>query len=228
MDNPATNQGTGRDGGQGSPPEGAGYQTPGEDRLLQSNSPAVPSPSRPSEDKLTTPRPYLRSIDEQPADANPALPQTVAEGQGQANTADLLRARETAEEQYLRDAQAHIYQDSGPDAINPRFSSTDTGQPDVPFQHQEDATTESIDSVDVQQDFQSMSGGVGGMNLRARAEAMMDRDGPETAYTDAMSGQGPFGRKADELDISGPETTHKFVPNDSEIPPMKNIPDEGS
>lgn len=222
MDNPRASQ------RQSGPPEGAGYETPGQDRVLQSNSPAVPSPSRPSEEKLTTPKPYLQSIGEQPADANPALGETAAAERGQASTADMLSARETAEEQYLRDAQAHVYQDAGPDAINPQFSSSDTGQPDLPFQYQEDASAESLDSPDVQQDFESLSGGVSSQNLRARSEALTDRAGSETVYTDAMSGQGPFGQKADELDISGPEMTHKFVPNDAEIPPMKNIPDEGA
>lgn len=218
----------GQDAGQGqAPPEGAGYQTPGGDALLNSNDPDIVPPTRTSAERLTTPKPLIEKISERPADANPALNETRAAEQGEMSTADFLRARETAEEQYLRDAQAHIYQDAGPDAINPRFSETDTGEPDSPYNYQENATGRSIDSPDVQQDFESLAEGVGGLNLRARAEAMLDRDGPETAYTDAMRGQGPVGGNADELDTSGPQMTHGFVPNDAITTEMKNIPDEG-
>src|SRR5690348_847907 len=87
-------------------PEGPGYGTPGEDRLISSNDPDVVAPSRTSAQRLTTPPAHLQSINEQPGDANPALQETVAEERGQGSTADLLRARETAEEQRLRDAQA--------------------------------------------------------------------------------------------------------------------------
>jgi hypothetical protein len=222
MDNSNRNQNAGQ-----SAPEGPGYATPGQDRIVQSKSPAVPSPSETSEQRLTTPGSRIQSINEQPGDANPALQETIGEEQGQVSTADMLRARETAEEERLRAAQAQIYQDAGPDEIDREFSRTDSGQPDFPFKYQEDATPRSIDSPDVQQDFEGMTQGVGSMDLRARAEAMLDRDGPETAYTDALHGEGPFGREAQELDAEGPEMTNKFVPGDDVVHEMKNIPDEG-
>src|SRR5947209_9019809 len=83
---------------QSGPPEGAGYTTPGQDTIIQSGSPAVPSPSKPSEARLQTPRPVIESIGEVPADANPALAETAGFEEGRTTTADLLRARESAEE----------------------------------------------------------------------------------------------------------------------------------
>jgi hypothetical protein len=222
MDNSNSNQNAGQ-----SAREGTGYSTPGQDQIVQSTSAAVPSPSETSAQRLTTPKGHLQSINEQPGDANPALQETIGEEQGQVSTADLLRARETAEEARLREAQAQIYQDASPDQIDREFSRTDSGQPEFPFGYQEDASPRSIDSPDVQQDFESASGGVGSMNIRARAESMVERDGRETSYTDALHGEGPFGRRAQELDAEGPEMTNTFVPGDDVVRDMKNIPDEG-
>jgi hypothetical protein len=170
----------------------------------------------------------LQSINEEPGDANPALEETIGEEKGQVSTADLLRTRETAEEARLRGAQAQIYEDESTDETNRELNRTDSGQPDFPFRYQEDATPRSIDSPDIQEGFVGATGGVGSMNVRARAESMLDRDGSETAYTDALHGEGPFGRRAQELDAEGPEMTNTFVPGDDEVlDGMKNIPDEG-
>jgi len=227
MDDTRLNNSQGQ--GQSSAPEGTGYSTPGRDSIVQSGSPAVPSPSETSEERLTAPRPAIQSLGETPGDANPALSETVAAEEGQGTTADLLRAREAAEEQYLRDAQAHVYQDQGPDTLDRQFSRTDSGQPEFPFAHQEDASARTMDSPDVQESFEGMSQGVGSLDLRARAERTIDRAGDQTAYTDAMAGQGPFGRKAEEYDAEGPEMQGSALPTDIDIvaPEMKNIPDEG-
>src|SRR5687768_15743165 len=79
-----------------------GYDTPGQDRIMESNSSAVPSPDRTTEDRIETPDQNISSIGEVAGDANPALAETVGHERGQVSTADLLRARETAEEQPLR------------------------------------------------------------------------------------------------------------------------------
>lgn len=229
-DNSVTNnQGRQSGEGRGAAPEGTGYSTPGADRIIQSSSEAVPSPSASMEQRLTTPKGTITSLGETPADANPALAQTVAEESGQGTTAEMLLARETAEEQYLRNAQANIYQDQGPDTMDRQFSKSDSGQPDSPYAYQEDATTRSIDSTDVTESFEGMAQGIGSMDLRARAESMLDRDGSQTAYTDAMSGQGPVGHKAEEYDAQGAEMHNTSVPGDLDVlaPGMKNIPDEG-
>src|SRR5438128_1954830 len=92
-----------------------GYDTPGEDSIMRSTSRAVPSPSKTSKQRLTPPDPVIESLGETPGDANPALAETVGAEQGQVSTADLLRARETAEEQRPRaTGNIHPYQDQGP------------------------------------------------------------------------------------------------------------------
>lgn len=225
MDNTRGNQNS----PQGGPPEGSGYSEPGRDEILQSNQPTVPSPKETANQRLTTPDSYIKSINEKPGDANPALNETAGEEQGTMSTADMLRAREGAEEQYMRRAQEQMYQDQPRDTNDAQFNRTDTGQPDYPFKYQETATPQQLDSVELQEDFEGMDQGIGSMDLRARAEAMMDRDGPETVYTDALHGEGPYGQKARELDIEGPEAGGYSVPNeiDEIAPDMKNIPSEG-
>ncbi|HET6262665.1 MAG TPA: hypothetical protein VFG99_10575, partial [Chloroflexia bacterium] len=97
------------DGGQGESFQG--YDTPGGATIERSTSSAVPAPSQTSEERLTTPQDTIQSIGETPGDANPALVETIGAAQGQVSTADLLRAREGAEEQGLRVAQAEAYAD---------------------------------------------------------------------------------------------------------------------
>src|SRR5688572_19915437 len=104
-----------------------GYQTPGEDKVVESTSSAVPSPTQPSEQRLNTPKPVIESIGETPGDSNPALVETVGAAQGQVSTADMLRARETAEEQGLKEAGAQAYADQSQGAALPKeFTQTDS------------------------------------------------------------------------------------------------------
>jgi hypothetical protein len=214
--------------GESGPPEGTGYETPGSEKLLRSTSPAVSAPSQTSEDRLTTPKPEIESIGERPADANPALVETVGLEQGQTSTADLLRARETAEEAHLRSAQAHIYEDQGPETMPEDVREADTGQPDYPYAHQDHATAETIESPDTQQDFMAATGGIGSMDLRARADSMVERAGNETVYNASMHGAGPVGREAEKLDYDGPEMPNTVEPSEIDMiaPDMKNIPSE--
>jgi hypothetical protein len=95
-------------GGKSSP----GYDTPGEDRLIKSKSDAVPSPSATSEQRLQPPDSYIGGrVNEPPGDANPALDETIGYEKGQTSTADLLRAREGAEERVPRAMGKEMYAD---------------------------------------------------------------------------------------------------------------------
>lgn len=211
--------------GSGGPPEGAGYDTPGRDETIRSTSPAVGSPGETSEQRLTTPQPVIRSINETPGDANPALKETEAAEKGEMTTAELLLARETAEEEFSRSAPASEYQDQNME--NPGFNATDSGEPSFPYKYQEEATAKSMDSPDLQESFIGATGGVGALDLRGRAERVEERAGADTQYTDAMAGEGPYGAKAQELDYSGPETPVPGPPSDLDeiAPDMRNIPD---
>ena len=91
----------GKDGEQGSTFKA--YDSPGEERLRTSNSPAAPIPSKTSDERAQAPDPYLSSLGgATPGSDNPALDHTRNHALGQVSTADLLRAREFAEEEYLR------------------------------------------------------------------------------------------------------------------------------
>ena len=214
--------------GETGPPEGTGYETPGRDRILESNSPAIPSPTQTSQERLTNPKPRIESIDERPADANPALVETVRAEKGQTSTADMLQARETAEESLLRQAQAHIYEDQGAETMPEDTREADTGQPDFPYEYQEHASAETIESPDTQQSFIAATGGVGGLDLRARADSMIERDSDETVYHSSLRGEGPVGGEAAEMDYEGAEMPDSGPPSDMETiaPEMKNIPSE--
>src|SRR5436305_10997388 len=118
--------------------KGPGYETPGNDRIIQSSSPEVPSPSKTARERLTPPDPVIRSIGETPGDANPALDETIGFEQGQGGTADLLRARETAEEESVRArGDIHPYQDQGLGDAPDEFARSDTGRPAWPDDRQE-------------------------------------------------------------------------------------------
>src|SRR5215210_2225055 len=120
------------------PSEGVGYHTPGQDKIVQSTSQAVPSPSKTSEQRLTDPKPVIESLGETPGSANPAREETIAAEKGQASTADLLRARETAEEQYPRaTGNIHPYQDQGEGDAPDEFEQTDTDRPVWPNDRQQ-------------------------------------------------------------------------------------------
>ena len=46
------------------PAEGVGYHTPGQDKIVESKSQAVPSPSKTSEERLADPKPVIESLGE--------------------------------------------------------------------------------------------------------------------------------------------------------------------
>jgi hypothetical protein len=89
-----------------------GYETPGEDKIIKSKSDAVPSPSATSEQRLQPLDSFIGGrVNEPPGDANPALDETIGYEKGQTSTADLLRAREGAEERVPRSLGKEMYAD---------------------------------------------------------------------------------------------------------------------
>ncbi|MEO8286943.1 MAG: hypothetical protein ABI670_10965 [Chloroflexota bacterium] len=89
-----------------------GYDTPGEDSIIKSTSDAVPSPSIKATDRDEAPDAFIGGrVNEKPGSANPALPETIGVETGATTTADLLRARESAEEERLRSQHADMYAD---------------------------------------------------------------------------------------------------------------------
>jgi hypothetical protein len=89
-----------------------GFDTPGQDRIINSSSDAVPSPSATSGQRLETPDAFIGGeVNERPGDANPALNETTGYEKGETSTADFLRARESAEEQRSRSTGKEMYAD---------------------------------------------------------------------------------------------------------------------
>jgi hypothetical protein len=77
-----------------------GYDAPGEDKVISNTSEAVPSPSVTGRQRMEAPDAFIGGdVNEKPGDDNPALDETTGFAQGKSTTADLLRAREDAEEQ---------------------------------------------------------------------------------------------------------------------------------
>jgi hypothetical protein len=89
-----------------------GYDTPGQDKIIESSSDAVPSPSTTSGQRLETPDAFIGGeVNAAPGSANPALNETTAYEKGETSTADFLRARESAEEQRPRSTGKEMYAD---------------------------------------------------------------------------------------------------------------------
>jgi len=206
-----------------------GYQTPGEDKVLDSDSSAVPSPTKPGEQRLDTPKPVIESIGETPGDANPALVETVGASQGQVSTADMLRARETAEEQGLKQAGAQAYSDQSQGAALPKeFTQTDSGRPNWPDDRRQQPT-EYMESprADISYPPSSIDK-VGGGSFTARVDSNIDSLSTQASAQESRSGLPPVGMNATEDKYEEREFDRPAPPSDMEtvIPDMVNLPPE--
>lgn len=212
--------------GQSGPPEGAGYETPGGEQIMQSSSSAVPSPSSPTEERLTTPKSQINSINEQPGDSNPALAETVGHEQGTLTTAELLRARETAEEQPVRaNATIHPYQDQGSATTPDEWQAKDTGRPNWPNERQEDPL-EYMESPRADAPLLSGAPDVYSPNFKPRVDAAMDRAGTQGSAGESRSGLPPVGMSADEDNYEKREFGRPTESSDMDriAPGMLNVP----
>ncbi|MBF6614556.1 MAG: hypothetical protein IVW55_15700 [Chloroflexi bacterium] len=204
-----------------------GYDAPGKDTIVQSSSDAVPSPTETSEQRLTTPKPSIQSINETPGDANPALSETISEEKGQTSTADMLRAREAAEEEYLRRADAQVYADQPPDGGRPQeWEEKDSGRPNWPNDRLNEAV-ESKEITGVEEDFIGMTQG-GSLSLAGRADRAEDSAADQASAGESRSGLSSVGHDIEE-DIYERQEMHRPV-EESEMdrlaPGMLNLPPE--
>jgi hypothetical protein len=180
------------------PVEGAGYVTPGEDKIIKSASEAVPSPSRTSQERLQTPPARIESLGATPGNANPALDETAGFEQGEASTADLLRARETAEEQLPRTSgNVHPYQDQGAGASADEYRQSDTGRPNWPDDRQE-APLDYMDAPRANEPLLAGAPDTFGLNIKGRQDWVMDRAGTQASEAESGSGLPPVGLDAEE------------------------------
>ncbi len=221
MDNKKTNQRTGQSGSSERP----GYETPGRDAIEQSTSAAIPSPTETTEQRIQAPQPAIKSINETPGDANPALAQTIGEEQGTVSTADMLRARESAEERGPRRIDAEIYQEQPPQGANPsELRTTDSGRPNWP-NDQRNYIEEEEDFTNVQEDFMAGTAGES-LTLAGRADAVEDQAGRLSAAREGGSGLPPVGFNAAE-DTYEQEEMRTPTPDsdlDRIAPGMINLP----
>jgi len=192
----------------------------------------VPSPSKTSNERLTEPDPVIDSIGETPGDANPALPETVEFEQGQLSTADLLRAREAAEEEPVRArGDAHPYQDQGLGDASDEFDRSDTGRPAWPDDRQENPI-EYMESP--RADSSLMAGSTdkltGDLTMKGRTDMTVERGSTEGAARETRSGLPPTGFTSEEDEYERREMHTPSEPSDLDriAPGMLNIPPEES
>ena len=211
------------------------FDSHGEDKLLESNSPVVPSPSQQSDDRTRPPDPYLSSLGgATPGSDNPALDQTRKHGLGEASTADMLRAREAAEEEYLRRGSAEgavpdatIGQDQMEGLRPDEYQDRDAGRPNWP----DDRQQAPLDYMDAPRADMPLGGGTADtldMTMKPRMDAAMDRSGTQASAQESRSGMPPVGMNADEDKYEQREFERPATVSETEMiaPKMKNIPSE--
>jgi hypothetical protein len=209
-----------------------GYATPGEDKIIESTSEAVHSPTKREEDRLTAPRSNIQSIGETPGDSNPALAETLDAQQGQpGSTAQMLAAREGAEESRLRASGAgqtnSIYQDQQSGVASQEFQDHEGGRPNWP----DDRQREPLDYMESPRANMPLGTGAPdglGPSLKGRVDAAVDRDSTQAAAAESRSGLSPIGHNEDEDEYERREFGRPAPPSDMDIvaPDMVNLPAE--
>lgn len=166
-----------------------------------------------------------------PGSDNPALEETYAEAAGDIPTADLLRARESAEEQRLRNQGAEIYADQSPTARSAEQQDADSGRPNWPADR--DRTEgEYMESPRAEGSFLggSGSGGTGQdtMQLEGEADALADRAGTEAAKGELPANVPNVGRDAEGEIYAEREWGNPSPPSEMDMlaPGMVYLPDE--
>lgn len=167
-----------------------------------------------------------------PGSDNPALDETYAEQAGEISTADLLRVRESAEEQRLRDQKAEIYADQSPGAGPDQWRDIDAGRPNWPAERDR-SPGEYMESPRADAAYLSGSGAGGGsgadtQQLEAEADALADRTGSQAARGEARSGIADPGADPEEDIYAREEWTEPQPPSEMDMfaPGMVNLPPE--
>ena len=127
-----------------------------------------------------------------PGSDNPALDETYAEQAGEISTADLLRVREGAEEQRLREQGSEMYADQSPTARPDEWRDADSGRPNWPADRDR-SPGEYMESPRAEGPLLAGSGAGGGsgadtLQLEAEADALADRAGAEAAKNESRAG----------------------------------------
>jgi len=178
-----------------------GYSTPGQDKIVESRSEAVPSPTETTEQRIDAPDAYIETIRAQPGEANPALGETIGQQEGTASTADLLRAREAAEEQHVRQAGREMYADQAPNTRPDEWEDADKGRPNWPNDRQEQPV-EYMDSPrsDAAYGATGAGGGTGidTQQLDAEVDRLTSYEGSVAGQAEARSGMPQIGAHPDE------------------------------
>jgi hypothetical protein len=208
-----------------------GYATPGTDAVVESSSDAIQSPTQSSEERLTTPKPVIESLGETPGDSNPALAETLRAQQGEGSTAEMLMARETAEEAGPRQSGAGVgdamYQDQQRGVASQEYMDSDSGRPNWP----DDRQREPMDYADAPRgNFPLGAGGLASLDLglKGRVDAAVDRSSTEASYGESRSGMPPVGFNAGEDAYERREMDRPTPPSDMDLiaPEMVNLPPE--
>lgn len=212
------------------PPEGKGYETPGRDVIIESTSDAIQSPTMTSNERLQTPKPVIETIGQTPGSANPALAETAGFEHGETSTADLLRARELAEEEYARSASNKAqYQDQGDETFAEDLEEgSNTGRPNWPGD-KERPPVDFVGSPHSGDTLMASSPEVFGLDSIGRQEATMERARGEGSKREYGSGGVPsVGRDSGEEIYERRDMHNQTQPSelDSIAPNMSNIPSE--
>lgn len=209
------------------------YKSSGDDTILQSNSPAVPSPSQASGERTKAPDAQLNKLGgETPGSDNPALDTTQTYMEGGTSTADMLLARESAEEGYVRQSAATIGEGvTGQDQLEglrpDEYSDTDAGRPNWPNDRQE-APLDYMDSPRADMPLGSGSADTTDLHLKGRMDASIDRSSTQASAQESRSGLAPVGLDAAEDKYEEREFGRPTEVSEIETiaPKMVNLPDE--
>lgn len=238
MENSKMQDSSSADQNASGPPEGKGYETPGRDMIIESTSDAIQSPTRTSSERLQTPKPVIETIGQTPGNANPAIAETAGFEHGEMSTADLLRAREDAEEQFARNPNhPQQYQDQGSaastqEARDQAAGEMNTGRPTpaslIPNDQQQ-APTDYVGSPHAGEPLMKTTPEVFGMDSIGRQEATMERERAQASQAEYGSGGLPsvgWDAEADAYARREMHTPSEPSDLDSIAPRMTNLPPE--
>jgi len=205
------------------------YYVSGQDEVLQSSSEAVPAPSLTEEQRLSNPGFSYQSTGETPGDSNPALAETVGAEEGRVSTADLLRARESAEEAPVIGRGLPAYEDQST-AGSPRadeFQNAEGARPNWPDDRREDPI-EYMTSPRANTPFGAGVEGNQGLNEKGLIDAATDRNATQASKNESRSGLPPVGFSSEDDKYEHREFDRPAPPSemDEMAPGMVNLPPE--
>jgi hypothetical protein len=209
------------------------YETGGEDRVLESTSSAVGSPSQPSKERTEAPDPYLSRIGGRtPGSDNPALDATRNFAEGGGSTADMLRERETAEEEHLRrggDSKGVAPQTIGADHVEglrpDEYQDHDAGRPTWP-NDRKDAPLDYMNAPRADMPLGSGTADFYDVHMKGRMDRSVDSASTEASKGESRSGLPATGFSAEEDKYEEREFERPTEMSETEMfaPKMKNIP----